>query len=67
MNCGDFARGDKATMWLNTKKGSVFTASDTEWVRMLASGDVHTGKITENVLCRLGAGETKHPVAAAWS
>ena len=64
---GDFARGDKATMWLNTKKGSVFTASDTEWVRMLASGDVHTEKITENVLCRLGAGETKHPVATAWS
>jgi hypothetical protein len=49
-----------ATMGLFTRPGggTVFTASTTDWARVLASGDPAVERITGNVLDRLGAPPT---------
>ena len=46
-----------ATMGLFTRPGggTVFTASTTDWARVLGAGDPAVGRITANVLDRLGA------------
>jgi hypothetical protein len=55
-----------ATMGIYANNGIVFTAATTDWVRVLASGEAHVEKITENVLCRLGSGNLEHPGVRAW-
>ena len=62
-----FPGGRTATMGIYANNGVVFTAATTDWPRVLSSGDPHVEKISENVLCRLGSGETEHPVMRAWS
>ena len=62
-----FAGGRTATMGIYANNGVVFTAATTDWPRVLGNGDPHVEKITENVLCRLGSGETEHPAMQAWS
>ncbi len=53
-------------MGIYANNGVVFTAATTDWARVLASGEPHVEKITENVLRRLGSGETEHPAVWAW-
>jgi hypothetical protein len=53
-------------MGVYANNGIVFNAATTDWSRVLASGEPHVETITDNVLRRLGAGDTKHPVAQAW-
>ncbi len=60
----DFAGGRKATMGIYANNGVVFTAATTDWSRVLASGESHVTKITENILRRLGAGKTERPTRA---
>ena len=62
-----FAGGRTATMGIYANNGVVFTAATTDWPRVLGDGDPHVEKVTENVLCRLGSGETEHPAMQAWS
>jgi hypothetical protein len=62
-----FAGGRTATMGIYANNGVVFTAATTDWPRVLGNGDPHVEKITENVLRRLGSGETEHPAMQAWS
>jgi hypothetical protein len=62
-----FAGGRTATMGIYANNGVVFTAATTDWPRVLGNGDPHVEKITENILCRLGSGETEHPAMQAWS
>jgi hypothetical protein len=52
-----------ATMGLFTQPagGTVFTASTTDWARVLAAGDPVVGRITANVLDRLGASPPASP------
>jgi hypothetical protein len=45
----------------------VFTAATTDWPRVLAIGDPHVHKITENVLRHLGSGDMVHPAVRAWN
>jgi thiamine kinase-like enzyme len=63
----DFPGGRTATMGIYANNGVVFTAATTDWPRVVAEGEPHVEKITENVLCRLGSGETEHPAMQAWS
>jgi hypothetical protein len=52
----DYLGGRTATMGIYTNNGIVFTAATTDWARVLASGEPHVDKITENILRRLGSG-----------
>jgi hypothetical protein len=61
----DFAGGRTATMGIYANNGVVFTAATTDWSRVLASGAPPVEKITENLLHRLGSGDTEHPTAKA--
>ena len=51
----DFPGGRTATMGIYENNGAVFTAATTDWARVLASGEPHVEKITENILHRLGS------------
>src|SRR5262249_10220438 len=62
----DFPGGRAATMGIHANNGVVFTAATTDWPRVVAEGEPRTGKITENILRRLGSGETEHPAVQAW-
>ena len=62
----DFPGGRAATMGIHANNGVVFTAATTDWPRVVADGEPRTGKITENILHRLGSGETEHPAVQAW-
>jgi hypothetical protein len=55
----DFPGGRTATMGIFADNGVVFTAATTDWARVLASGEPHVQKITENIVRRLGSGETR--------
>jgi hypothetical protein len=58
----DFPGGRAATMGIrgiHPNNGVVFTAATTDWPRVLASGEPHVEKITENILHRLGSGRTE--------
>ena len=59
----DFPGGRTATMGIYANNGTVFTAATTDWARVLASGDPHVEKITENIVHRLGSGATGRMVA----
>jgi len=61
-----FPGGRTATMGIYANNGVVFTAATTDWPRVLANGDPHAEKISENVLNRLGSGEKEHPAMQAW-
>jgi hypothetical protein len=61
-----FPGGRTATMGVYSNNGVVFTAATTDWPRVLASGEPHVAKITENILRRLGADDTVHPAIKAW-
>ena len=52
----DFPGGRTATMRIYANNGVVFTAATTDWARVLASGEPHVCKITDNILRRLGSG-----------
>src|SRR5258708_20915806 len=54
-------------MGIHAKNGVVFTAATTDWSRVLASGEPHVEKITENVVRRLGSGDAEHPAVKAWN
>jgi len=43
-----------ATMGMYTQVGTVFTGATTDWPRVAALGDARVGKITRNVMDRLG-------------
>jgi len=62
----DFRGGRTATMGIYANNGIVFTAATTDWPRVVGEGESHTEKITENVLRRLGSGDTEHPAVQAW-
>src|SRR5262249_32392307 len=62
----DFPGGRTATMGIYANNGVVFTAATTDWPRVVAQGERHVEKITENVLRRLGSGDTAHPAIQAW-
>jgi hypothetical protein len=62
----DFRGGRTATMGIYANNGVVFTAATTDWPRVVAEGEPHAGKITENIVRRLGSGEAPHPAAEAW-
>jgi hypothetical protein len=51
----NFPGGRTATMGIYENNGAVFTAATTDWARVLASGDPHVEKITENIFHRLGS------------
>jgi hypothetical protein len=51
----NFPGGRTATMGIYENNGAVFTAATTDWARVLASGEAHVEKITENILHRLGS------------
>ena len=60
-----FPGGRTATMGIYRSNGSVFTAGTTDWARVLARGDPHVVKITENILRHLSTpvkeqGAVKH-------
>jgi hypothetical protein len=61
-----FPSGRTATMGIYANNGVVFAAATTDWPRALADGEPHVEKISENVLCCLGSGETEHPAMQAW-
>jgi hypothetical protein len=52
----DYPGERTATMGIHSNNGVVFTAGTTDWARVLASGEPHAEKITENVLRRLAPG-----------
>ena len=54
----DFPGGRTATMGIYANNGVVFNAATTDWPRVLASGERHVDRITENILSSLGSGET---------
>jgi len=56
-----FPGGRTATMGIYNNNGIVFTAATTDWPRVLAAGEPHAARITENVLRRLGSGYAEHP------
>jgi hypothetical protein len=62
----DFPGERTATMGIYANNGVVFTAATTDWPRVVAEGEPHVERITENVLYRLGSGETEHPAIQAW-
>ena len=62
----DFPGSRTATMGIYANHGIVFTAATTDWSRVIAEGEPHTEKITENVLHRLGSGDAEHPAMQAW-
>src|SRR5258707_15069185 len=62
-----FAGGRALKVVAYANNGVVFTAATTDWPRVLGNGDPHVEKITENILCRLGSGESEHPAMQAWS
>lgn len=61
-----FPGGRTATMGIYNNNGIVFTAATTDWPRVLAAGEPHAARITENVLRRLGSGDAEHPAVQAW-
>jgi len=61
-----FPGGRTATMGIYNNNGIVFTAATTDWPRVLAAGEPHAARITENVLRRLGSGYAEHPAVQAW-
>jgi hypothetical protein len=62
----DFPGGRTATMGIYANNGVVFTAATTDWPRVVAEGEPHAEKITENVLRHLGSGDREHPAVQAW-
>jgi hypothetical protein len=62
----DFPGGRTATMGIHANNGFAFTAATTDWPRVVDEGELHSEKITENVLRRLGSGDTEHPAVRAW-
>jgi hypothetical protein len=45
-------------MGIYANNGVVFNAATTDWSRVLASGERHVDRITENILGSLGSGDT---------
>jgi hypothetical protein len=61
----DFPGGRTATMGIYVNNGAVFTAATTDWARVLANGEPHVEKITENILRCLGSG-CRRKASAGW-